>query len=476
METNLNTFSVSLFGKLERYNEVISKCRCRIFYKGKNRNGTYITDEFADSLLKTIQYTPIKGIYNEQEEDYTDHGVRRSEGRIYGVVPENPNLSWEKHLDDGGIEREYATVDALIYTGLYREANEILDKSQSMEIYRPSIKGRWETIDGKEYFVYESGCFLGLQILGDETEPCFEGAAFYSLFNKLKDVTEALIQYQENYSLKEKEGEQKMTKVIFQLSDSQKEQKLFELLNPVNEEGEVVFNTSIVEVYEKYALVYNYDSNSYERVYYSKNEETDTVEIVSKEPCFVIDVNEEEKRVLSLVKKANNDTYENLDVIFEENENLKNENSEKNLKIEELNNSISTLNIDKGKVQFELDAVNTELNNVKNEYSTSLAQVETLINEKNELETYKKNVEDTNKKAVIASYSDSISEEIADKYLNDLDSYTIEELDKELTYEIKKANPNIFSKKVETNYSYIPKEQENNSPWSCLDAYEKKNK
>ena len=179
---------------------------------------------------------------------------------------------------------------------------------------------------------------------------------------------------------------------------------------------------------------------------------------------------------MSLVKKANNDTYENLNAIFEENENLKNENSEKNLKIEELNNSISTLNIDKEKVQFELDAVNTELNNVKNEYSTLLAQVESLTNEKIELETYKKNVEDTNKKAVIASYSDSISEEIADKYLNDLDSYTIEELDKELTYEIKKANPNIFSKKVETNYSYIPKEQENNSPWSCLDAYEKKNK
>ena len=155
---------------------------------------------------------------------------------------------------------------------------------------------------------------------------------------------------------------------------------------------------------------------------------------------------------------------------------MKNENSEKNLKIEELNNSISTLNIDKEKVQFELDAVNTELNNVKNEYSTLLAQVESLTNEKNELETYKKNVEDTNKKAVIASYSDSISEEIADKYLNNLDSYTIEELDKELTYEIKKANPNIFFFFVETNYSYIHKKKENNSPWSCLDAYEKKNK
>ena len=101
-----NEFSISIYGNLEKYSDTISKGRCRIFYKGLNRNGTYITSEFAEKLLSTIGYAPVKGIYDREDVDYTDHGEKRSQGRIYGIVPENPNLTWEKHLDEDGIERE----------------------------------------------------------------------------------------------------------------------------------------------------------------------------------------------------------------------------------------------------------------------------------------------------------------------------------------------------------------------------------
>jgi hypothetical protein len=73
-------FPVTVYGNLERYNEVLSKARCRIFYKYENRNGTYITDEFADKLIASLPYAPVKGIY--EGEDYADHGTERSEGRI----------------------------------------------------------------------------------------------------------------------------------------------------------------------------------------------------------------------------------------------------------------------------------------------------------------------------------------------------------------------------------------------------------
>ena len=76
-------FPVTVYGNLEKYNETISKGRCRIFYKYGNRNGTYITDEFAEKLLSTISYAPVKGIYESEEGDYTDHGAARSQGRIY---------------------------------------------------------------------------------------------------------------------------------------------------------------------------------------------------------------------------------------------------------------------------------------------------------------------------------------------------------------------------------------------------------
>ena len=47
---NFLEFSVSVYGNLEKYNDVLSKSRCRIFYKYGNRNGCYITDEYAEKL------------------------------------------------------------------------------------------------------------------------------------------------------------------------------------------------------------------------------------------------------------------------------------------------------------------------------------------------------------------------------------------------------------------------------------------
>ena len=127
MNKDLYNFDVAVYGNFEKYNEVLSKARLRIFYKYENRNGTYITDEFADKLLSSVSYAPIKGIY--ENDDYTDHGTNRDEGRIYGIVPENPNLAWEDHIDNDGITRTYACVDVLIFSALYEEANSIIGKS-----------------------------------------------------------------------------------------------------------------------------------------------------------------------------------------------------------------------------------------------------------------------------------------------------------------------------------------------------------
>ena len=64
MDKALREFTVTIYGNLEKYNDVLSKARCRIFYKYENRNGTYISDEFAEKLLSSLPYAPVKGIYN----------------------------------------------------------------------------------------------------------------------------------------------------------------------------------------------------------------------------------------------------------------------------------------------------------------------------------------------------------------------------------------------------------------------------
>ena len=60
-ENIITDFPVTLYGNLEKYSETISKARCRIFYKGGNRNGTYITDEFAEKLLAEKKVAVVPG-------------------------------------------------------------------------------------------------------------------------------------------------------------------------------------------------------------------------------------------------------------------------------------------------------------------------------------------------------------------------------------------------------------------------------
>lgn len=119
-------FPISIYGNIDQVNDVLSKARCRIFYKGPNRNGTYISDAFAEELVSTLHYVPVKGIYIN--DDYTDHGHARNEGQIYGIVPMDNNFAWETHLDEDGVERTYACTDVLLFSALYPEASEIVGK------------------------------------------------------------------------------------------------------------------------------------------------------------------------------------------------------------------------------------------------------------------------------------------------------------------------------------------------------------
>ena len=65
-------FPVAIYGNFQKFSDTISRARVRIFYKGLNRNRSYITEEFAEKLIKTLSYVPVKGIF--EEVDYTDHG------------------------------------------------------------------------------------------------------------------------------------------------------------------------------------------------------------------------------------------------------------------------------------------------------------------------------------------------------------------------------------------------------------------
>ena len=429
MNKNQMEFPISIYGSIERFNDTLSKARCRIFYKGGNRNGTFITDEFANELISTLHYVPVKGIYNGT--DFTDHGETRSEGQIYGIVPETNNFAWEQHLDEDGVERTYACTDVYLFTALYPEASEAIGKGQSMELYEPSLQYHLSTFNGQKYVVFEHGSFLGLQVLGDNVEPCFEGASFFSLQQSIEDTIQRIKQYSTG-------GKSEM-KINFKLSDDQKFRAVWELLNPQSEDGEYTCSYSVCKVYDDYALAFNLESDCYERIHFSKNEEDESLVLGEKEPVFVMEMTEAEKPTVDALRALNGDTYEAVSENLTNAEENANSCVSLNSKIEELNEAISTLKMEAENAQTSFAALNTELEDAK-------AQNSALTEENESLKVYKKNIEDQSKEAVVAEYIDKLADEVIETYKAKFDEYTAEELDMHLAYELKKSNASVFSK------------------------------
>ena len=476
--SQITNFPITVYGKKEKFSDTMTRGRCRVFHTGHNRNGTYITDAFAKKLISSAPYTPVKGIYDV--DDYTDHGKERNEGRIYGIIPAEPNFAWEDHEDFDGKIRSYACFDVLYYTALYGEAAEIAGKGESMELYRGTLKGAWQFIEGKKAYVFSDGCFLGLQVLGDDVEPCFEGASFYSQEESILAILEKYEKRTDLFQSPEQGGN--IMDINFKVSDNQKHDFLFRSLNPnFNEEGGWVVDCGIVEVYDEYAIVVNYEDGSLERVFYTKNNETDTMEITGKERCFIVDVNEEEKAALDSLKTS----YEAAVVTLEENAStistLTEENNNYSIKVGELENNISTLTTEKTEAEDRFAALESELNTAKasidekieeytnlenakaeldNTISELNATLSTITAERDELAAFKKNIVDTNKLQIIESYTETLDAEVIQPYKDNMDNYTAEELDMRLTYECKKVNPTIFSKNpVEPQPAYVPKEE-----------------
>lgn len=445
-------FPITIYEKLDT-DGIITKARARIFYKYGNRNGSYITDDYADHLLKTLPGSPVKGIYDHQEDDYTDHGSSRTQGRAYGFVPEtNHNISYEKHVDEDGIERTYACADVYLWTALYEEAVDILGSAQSMELYEPSIKGSWEVINGQRYFVYTEGSFLGLQVLGDDTEPCFEGAAFFSLLKDFpQDFLQSLYDSFLKFQQKSLEGEKGMDKQItFKLSDAQKENKIFQTLN------EAEYRYYVHSVYDNYAVVYDYKLEQFGKVSYQKNDMDDTVtvsdDMTQVFPEWLTQSERSELNVLRSLKLNYEIITEDLEKDFDSYEKELEEAVRKN---EEGDTTISTLTQEKEEIETSLSTLQEEKNELEEELEG--------------LRTYKLEIELKEKKQVLDRYAEHLDGAVIEDYLSKIDEFTKIDLDKELAYVLTNSKPELFTKTP----GYTPKDEELNGLDALLSQYKK---
>ena len=205
-----------------------------------------------------------------------------------------------------------------------------------------------------------------------------------------------------------------MFKIKFKLSDNQKHEQLFQLLNPnFNEESGWLVEYGIAAVYDEYALVVNYETQKYERVKYSKNED-DTVSIGDREEVFIVDVTASEFETLKAVQALNNGTYENANVTFEKGVKFDEEKSAFELKIAELNEQIATLTSEREAFELQLGEANTNLEN--------------MTAERDSLASYKYEIEKAEKTAIIKKYSTHLDEEKIADFTNRIDDLTAIEL------------------------------------------------
>lgn len=206
-------------------NPGISKCEIKLFYLGKNRNGSYIDKNTAIQMANSLPGCPIVGAYIENKEDFGDHGevIRIEDGEIhfscktvpYGFVGLDSDVWFQKFMDTdefgNEIEREYMMTTGYLWTEQYEEAKSVIEdgKGQSMELDGETMEGHWATDNnsGIEFFIINDAIFTKLCILGDDVEPCFEGASIkspevnkafsrdesfgrtlYTMMNELKDA------------------------------------------------------------------------------------------------------------------------------------------------------------------------------------------------------------------------------------------------------------------------------------------------
>lgn len=202
-------FIATVYGNLTPLNNsAFSKARLKIFYKGLNRNGSYITDEVAEKLLSTLPGTPIVGSFSGEKDDFEGHMPWSPEElKAYGFVPQDMNFSWEMSLDPDGVYRTYACTDIILWTGRYPIASRIVGKSHSMELNPDTVTGEWVESDDDFYFKFTNAEFFGLCVLGEDYEPCFEGSSFYELHNKKEDKPKFSQEVKEMFTLYKKELE-----------------------------------------------------------------------------------------------------------------------------------------------------------------------------------------------------------------------------------------------------------------------------
>lgn len=418
MKVTPTNFIATVYGNLTPLNNsAFSKARLKIFYKGLNRNGSYITDEVADKLLATLPGTPIVGSFSGEKDDFEGHMPWSPEElKAYGFVPQDMNFSWEMSLDPDGVYRTYACTDIVLWTGRYPIASRIVGKSHSMELNPNTVEGDWVDDGDDFYFQFSNAEFFGLCILGEDYEPCFEGSSFYELREK-KEKVEFSHEMKEMFALYKKE--------LDNADENQTGGQTMEEENKDQKVEEVEVNSSVVE------------------------EEVAEVETVEEKPAEEVEANEETSETEPEVEEESEESEVESEEENSEEEDKDEEESEEEEEVEE--------EVEEEENNDEEEVEQPDLNA---ELAAKDQEIESLKAQLAELENYKAQKVLEEKEAVLNTYSGKLTEEEIADFRNKMNDYeSAAELKKDIAVCIldKEASEEIIE---ESNYAFVGNRKE----------------
>jgi hypothetical protein len=220
------------------------KVKIWLMHLEENLNGSYFDKSVVENAIPSLANTPILAYIEDNSNDETDFSDHRMVlikedgkfkvkyiGQAIGLIPETNNAQFEMRLCDDGVEREFLTVDGLVWQKWDEPVdifNRDIIKAQSMELHE-NYQGEFKE-DG--LFHFTSFDFFGACALGSEVLPAMHNAtieAQFSLNDIHNQVQEKMEQFKKLTSFEQEGGKKVDEKKKLLEKYSISEEKLVEL-------------------------------------------------------------------------------------------------------------------------------------------------------------------------------------------------------------------------------------------------------
>ena len=432
------------------------KVKIRVAHTGENLNNTIFTKNSLEKMSKTLGLIPIVGYIEKNEEDEDDFSnhkqlIRLTKndieyeylGHAYGLIPENPNVSFE--IFNG---KEWLCTEGYIWTkfekavGIFDNSSNI--KSQSMEI--DNIDG---FIDDDGILNIENAIFSALCILGEDVQPAMAGSTI-EMFSA-NDFKQEIKMMMQEFSKKgendlDKDKEKKDTKKSVEVADEKevkdekdtKDEKDKEYVKEKETDNAEVADTKAKDEKEEDKKVDKAKKNAKDD---GEQEEKDEDKDKEKKFSIVFEMSHEDIRssLYAAVKSDSDDTYGWIPEVYNDHFIYQETTYEEEYttKYYDIKYTVEDSGVSIGeKIEvFPKFLTKEEADKVESDRE----RLVDLEKELKELNSYKESFEKKEKTKALEEYSERLEEESYATLAENIDKYTKEEFDREIAFSVLKA-------------------------------------